>query len=112
MTISEKVRGYFEAYPKRDRAHIEALLAGDFTFRSPYGELDRAGYWAECWPNSESLTGFSMQQVIESGDRAFALYECSTAAGSKFRNTEYFTFRDGKIQRIEVYFGDPAKTET
>jgi uncharacterized protein YndB with AHSA1/START domain len=48
-----------EAYVAKDRAAIERLIAGDFHFTSPLdNRLDRATYFARCWPNSERFNGF------------------------------------------------------
>jgi hypothetical protein len=49
-------RAAYEAYVDKDRAAIEALIADDFHFTSPLdNRLDRATYFARCWPNSETI---------------------------------------------------------
>jgi hypothetical protein len=51
-------RGSYEAYVKKDRAAIEKLIAQDFHFTSPLdNRIDRATYFARCWPNSELIAG-------------------------------------------------------
>jgi hypothetical protein len=50
----------YQAYVDKHRALIESLLADDFHFTSPLdNRLDRATYFARCWPNSERITGFT-----------------------------------------------------
>jgi len=49
-------RAAYEAYVSKDRAAIEALIAPDFHFTSPLdNRIDRATYFARCWPNSEMM---------------------------------------------------------
>ena len=50
----EIARSAYEAYVTKDRAAIEKLIAADFHFTSPLdNRIDRATYFARCWPNSE-----------------------------------------------------------
>ena len=51
-------RAAYEAYVAKDRAAIEKLIAPDFHFTSPLdNRIDRATYFARCWPNSERIDG-------------------------------------------------------
>ncbi len=96
----------YVAFTDRDRAAMEALLAPDFTFTSPYDDhIDRAAYFERCWPNGELFKSFSIRHVFGQGDEAFVLYEVETKAGDTFRNTEFFTRRDGRLASVEVFFG-------
>ena len=96
----------FLAYVDKDRAAIEALIAPEFRFTSPLDNgLDRACYFARCWPNSETLTGFDFIHVVPVGERVFVTYEASSSRGKRFRNTEILTIRAGQIHDVEVYFG-------
>ena len=52
-TVAIARMGY-EAYAAKDHAAIEKLIADDFHFTSPLdNRIDRATYFARCWPNSE-----------------------------------------------------------
>ena len=103
---SEIVRQVFSAYERNDRARAEAVLAEDFTFSSPPDpHLDRAGYFARCWPNSEAIKSFRFRTFMEDDRQVFVTYELEKADGSKGRNTEYFVVDRDKITRCEVYFG-------
>jgi ketosteroid isomerase-like protein len=96
----------YEAYVKKDRAAIEALLAEDFHFTSPLdNRLDRATYLERCWPNSQTAEAFDYVHVVEDGDRVFVTYEARNTGGHRFRNTEILTVGNGKIVEAEVYFG-------
>ncbi len=100
------VRATYGAYVEKDRAAIEALIGDDFHFTSPLdNRIDRAAYFARCWPNSAMIAGFDFVHVAPDGDRVFVAYEGVNTSGGRFRNTEILTVRDGKIVDVEVYFG-------
>jgi len=99
-------RACLQAYVEKDRAAIEALLDEDFHFTSPIDNaLDRATYMRVCWPNSSSTASFDYIYEGADGDRAFIVYEARTSKGSRFRNCEVYTVRNGKLLSTEVYFG-------
>ena len=99
-------RACYEAYVRKDRAAIDALIAQDFHFTSPLdNHLDRATYFTRCWPNSERITGFEFVRLLANGDAVFVTYEASTTDGHSFRNTEILTIRRSQIVDVEVYFG-------
>jgi ketosteroid isomerase-like protein len=96
----------YEAYVARDRTAIEALLAENFHFTSPIdNRLDRATYFARCWPNSKRIEGFDFIHLVSEGDKLFVTYEGRNTDGHRFRNTEIITVRGNQIVEVEVYFG-------
>jgi len=99
-------RAAYEAYVAKDRAAIERLITSDFHFTSPLdNRIDRATYFARCWPNSETIKDFSFINLVANGDRVFVTYEGRHADGRRFRNTEIVTVRQNQIVEVEVYFG-------
>lgn len=95
-----------QAFVDKDRAAIEELLADDFHFTSPMDNaLDRATYLKICWPNSALMARFETICEVEQRDRAFIVYEGQTSTGKRFRNSEVYTVREGKLVMTEVYFG-------
>jgi ketosteroid isomerase-like protein len=99
-------RASYQAYIDKDRAAIESLIADDFHFTSPIdNRLDRATYFARCWPNSQQIAGFDFRHLVADGHKVFVTYDGQTTNGERFRNTEILTIRDGKITDAEVYFG-------
>jgi len=99
-------RAAYEAYVAKDREVVERLIARDFHFTSPLdNRIDRATYFARCWPNSENITGFDFIQLVPHGDRVFIIYEGRRAHGHRFRNTEVVTVHKNQIVEVEVYFG-------
>jgi ketosteroid isomerase-like protein len=101
-------RASYEAYVKKDRAAIEKLIAQDFHFTSPLdNQIDRATYFARCWPNSELISGFDFVRLVPSGDEVVVTYVARTKKGASFRNTEILTIQHSQIVNVEVYFGWP-----
>jgi ketosteroid isomerase-like protein len=99
-------RAIYDAYVTKNRAAIEKLIAGDFHFTSPLdNRIDRATYFARCWPNSERIDGFKFIHLVPDRDRVFVTYEGHTKDGERFRNTEIVTLREGQLVEVEVYFG-------
>ena len=100
------VRAIYEAYVRKDRARIEALLAKYFHFTSPLdNRLDRKTYFERCWPNSAKTTAFDFIHVVASGDRVFVTYEGRNSDGHRYRNTEILTVQNEQVVDVEVYFG-------
>ena len=100
------VRSYYEAYVKGDKRLLESLLSDDFRFTSPMdNDLDRATYVRVCWPNNRHIHGYDHVHVVAQDGVVFVTYEGRGDRDRRFRNTEVATVRDGKICRIEVYFG-------
>jgi ketosteroid isomerase-like protein len=102
---SDIIRAIFAAYRVSDRSAVEAVLADDFRFTSPYDDaLDKATYFERCWD-----TGWIEQQDIDKifveGDEAFVTYQCVARGGKSFRDTEFFRFEGDRVKSIEVYFG-------
>jgi len=96
----------YKAYETKDRAALESIIADDFHFTSPLdNRLDRATYFARCWPNSAHTATFDIVYAVREGERAFIVYEAQTDSGKRFRNAEVHTVRGGKLVDVEVYFG-------
>lgn len=98
-------RASYEAYVSKDRAAIEALIADDFHFSSPLdNRIDRATYFARCWPNSAIIEGYDFVRFVADEERVYVTYDARTIEG-RFRNTEVLTMRGDQIIEAEVYFG-------
>lgn len=103
---AELARDAYRAYAEGDRDLIESLIAEDLVFYSPPDPgIDRAAYFERCWPNAQTLAGFEIVRLVESGEEVVVTYEAAKADGRRFRNTEVLTFAGKRIRRVEVYFG-------
>lgn len=106
--IENMVRAVFDAYIARDAEAFLKLLHPDFAFTSPYDNaIDQDAFMERCWPGLHSVMGHTVKHIHAKGEAAFVLYELSTTAGETYRNVERFTFRDGLLNSVEVFFGDP-----
>lgn len=106
VTPASVARRSYQAYVDKDRAALELLISDDFHFTSPLdNRIDRATYFQRCWPNSQTIIGFTFIHLVTDRDRVFVTYEGQNASGKRFRNMEIRTIRDGKIVDAEVYFG-------
>ena len=106
-TVERVVRACFEAYSRRDRAAIEAVIGDDFRFTSPLdNQIDRHAYFELCWPNSDAIVVMTVQHLaVFDGDKAFVTYEALLRDGKRLRNTELHTVKEGRLSAVEVYFG-------
>jgi len=96
----------YEAFVKRDRRTAEALFADDFRFTSPYDDhIDKATYFARCWPFGDQILGFDILSVTAAGNEALVVYECRPKSGKPFRNAERLRVEGRRITEVEVYFG-------
>ena len=109
---ADLIRAMFAAYHPHDRAAVERAFADDFTFTSPYDDrIDKAAYFARCWPASISgwMKAQDIERIVVDNDAAFVTYRCVTTDDKSFRNTEFVTFDGERIKTIDVYFGATYK---
>ena len=103
---AEIARQCYHAYETGDRALLERLLADDFTFSSPRDDhIDRATYFARCWPNHDKMRKFTFELIAEHGDEVVVRYMLELTDGSRFRNMEVLRFSGDKLAAADVYFG-------
>ncbi len=103
--VSDLIRRCYRAYETKDRTAIEEILSDDFRFSSPLDDhIDRATYFKLCWPNSENIKSFQIDQLFEQGNEAFVRYQGTRNDGGKWRCIEFFTIEGNKIKEVEVYF--------
>ncbi len=96
----------YEAFAAGDRKFFEQHLADNFTFSSPLDVgLNRAEYFARCWPGAGHGQKFNFLRLIEHDDEVVVTYEMIKQNGEKGRNTEILRIEGSKIVSVEVYFG-------
>jgi hypothetical protein len=106
----ELIRKYYAAWERKEWNNLNALLAEDFTFSSPFDDhISKSAYKQGCWDTqSDFIKQFDLQQLSGSAGHAFVMYVCHTMNGKTFRNVEYFQLRDDKVKAVECYFGGKA----
>jgi ketosteroid isomerase-like protein len=103
---AEIIRALFAAYLSNDRKAVEDTFTDDFHFTSPYDdEIDKATYFVRCRRVTDWIERHELERIFIEGDEAFVTYRCLAKGGKSFRNTEFFSFEDDRIKRIDVYFG-------
>lgn len=106
---TELIRTYYHGYETDQRDLVENVVSDGFTFTSPRDDrIDRATYFAKCWPGHEQLRCFRLLQVTCDGDHALVRYQAVRYDGTSFENVEHFEFRDDHVTHIDVYFGGPV----
>ena len=100
------IHAAYEAYENDDRDALEQVIAEDFSFTSPYDNaIDREEYFQRCWPNHKTTASTMLERIVIDGDGAYITYVGTNTSGRSFHNTEYMTFRNGKIASVDVFFG-------
>lgn len=103
---ADLVRHYFDTWEAADRPALEALLAEDFTFTSPWDDhIDRARFFSHCFPHAGEFRFRFPLKIFTQGDEAVIVYETEGKAGGTFYNAELFRFEGGRIRSIDVFFG-------
>lgn len=98
MKTSDLSRACLQGYVDKDRSAAEALIATDFHFTSPIDNLlDRATYFARCWPNSESMRVATVVATADDGNQAFVVYEAETGT-KRFRNCAHLPRRQARVR--------------
>jgi ketosteroid isomerase-like protein len=106
MNRIETVQASYRAFASADRELMEQVLADDLTFSAPPDVgIDRATYFARCWPGAGRIERFDLVRLAEVGDEVLVTYEATRPDGTRFRNTEIYGFDGDRISDIEVYFG-------
>ena len=117
MAISSKaqhaeklIRNYLLGFEKKDWNMVASQFANDFAFTSPAGDdhISLATYKEKCWGTSQFVKKVEFSKIIVQGSCAFAIYNITTTDNKIVRNTEYYTFGNGKIKSIECFFGPGA----
>lgn len=108
MTHEDTIRKFYTGWEKSDWEAIARTLTPHFRFSSlEHTDIDQVAYKKKCWPQAGTIGTYDLLTVMEKGDEAFARWKC--LIGEKVvTNTEYFLFQDGKIHKVEVYYGHPA----
>jgi len=114
MAVSSKaqngeklIRAYLMGFEKKDWSMVARQFADDFTFTSPAGDdnISLATYKERCYPTSQFIKKVEFSKIMVQGNSGFAIYNITTTEDKIVHNTEYYTFKNGKIKSIECFFG-------
>lgn len=105
MSNSELIKAYFSAWQEQDWPTLEAILTEDFTFTSPYDDkITIQSYKKRCWNTVTQIGDYTLEHLTAKETSGYVTYH-NTINGTVVHNTEYFTFQNGKISSVDVYFG-------
>ncbi|MFI1093594.1 nuclear transport factor 2 family protein [Streptomyces sp. NPDC020917] len=106
-TPAELAEAAFRLYRAQDRAAAFALYADDFTFTSPQDDrIGKDAFFARCFPTADRFAEQRLLHVTPAdGELAFLHYEYVLTDGTRYRNVEAITVRDGLIRDVQVFFG-------
>ncbi len=101
------IKRYFAGWERKDWDAVARELADGFTFTSPAPDdhLGVEAFKAKCWSQADHIRRFEFPRISGDDQAAFAIVQIITRDNRILRNVECFTFRDGKIASIEVFFG-------
>ena len=108
---TEVVRALFDAYRAQDVATAGRLLHDDFVFTSPQDDrIDKAAYLDRCFPTADRFASQEILDAVGVGGGVLLHYEYELRDGTRHRNTEVTTVRDGQVVETQVFFGGRVST--
>ncbi len=100
------MRRLFQVFNDDDRVAAGALIADDYRFTSPMDNgIDKASFFARCWPGDHGMTDFSIDRMLAGGDTVATTFEAKTKDGVRIRTAGVNRVRNGQIFEAEAYFG-------
>lgn len=101
------IKDYFAGWVQKDWSQVANQLTTGFTFTSaaPDDHITIEKFKEKCWVQAAHIQRFDFVKIIGNDQEAFAIVHVITGNNKIIRNTEYFTFDNGKIKSIEVFFG-------
>ena len=105
-SAADVVSEYFSAFGHGDTAAARKLLWDNLDFKGPLDTFTNAGDLMKTLSALAPIVkGMEMQKVLVDGDDVATFYDMLTPMGSS-PIAEWHHVRDGKIDKIRVYF-DP-----
>jgi len=102
----EVVRRFRLAFDEQDADAARACMADDFRFTSPQDDhIDRDTWMRVCFPSADHFIDSNVSELVGHGDLVFSRYDYTLEDGTRWRNMEASTVRDGLVHEVEVYFG-------
>jgi hypothetical protein len=101
------VKAFYSGFEKHDWNTVAAQLAGDFTFSSAAGDnhIPIKEFKEKCWPTNKSFKKVRFVKWGDGGDKLFLIVEMTTTDHKLIRNVDVYSFKNGKMESMECYFG-------
>jgi ketosteroid isomerase-like protein len=98
---------YFDCWRKGDLATLRTILADDFSFRGPLGQVDNAEDGVQAMRGlAQMTTDIVVRKVFSDGPDVLTWFELHTKAAPPCPVANWSHVDDGKIARIRATF-DP-----
>jgi ketosteroid isomerase-like protein len=98
---------YFDCWRKGDLATLRTILADDFSFRGPLGQVDNAEGGVQAMAGlTQMTTDIVVRKVFAAGPDVLTWFELHTTAAPPCPVANWSHVDDGKITRIQATF-DP-----
>jgi hypothetical protein len=106
-TDKEKaVKAYYTGFETHNWSMVASHLADGFTFTTQMNDhISTKDFKETCWPTNKFMKKATLLEIVPSGDKLMVLVEMNTTDNKVVRNVDLYTFADGKIKTIEVFFG-------
>ena len=106
----EIIKNYNNAWLRGDFSKV--MFADNFEFHGPNSYYNNAeDYITENLPKAKAIDKVNIHKMFSDGDEACSIYDVFLKKGSKIPMAEWFSFENGKIKKICVFFGDFPKTD-
>lgn len=110
-TEKEKaVKAYYTGFETHNWDLVASQLADGFTFTTPINDhISIKEFKDSCWGTNRFFKSFNFVKMVKSGNDLILLVEINTTDNKLVRNVDIYTFSEGKIKSVEVFFGRGAK---
>ncbi|HEY1869726.1 MAG TPA: nuclear transport factor 2 family protein [Chitinophagaceae bacterium] len=110
-TEKEKaVQAYYSGFETHNWDLVASQLADGFTFTTPVNDhISVKEFKDSCWGTNRFTKKVNLIKMVQSGNDLILLVEIHTTDNKLARNVDIYTFSEGKIKSIEVFFGPGLK---
>lgn len=101
------VMAFYSGFEHHNWNTVAAQFAPDFTFSSAAGDdhIPITVFHERCWPTNKSFKTVRFLKWADGGDKLFLNVEMTTTDHKVIRNVDVYTFKDGKMESMDCYFG-------
>jgi hypothetical protein len=101
------VTAFYSGFQNHNWNTVRSQFADDFTFSSAAGDnhIPIKTFHERCWPTNKSFKTVRFLKWADGGDKLFLIVEMTTTDHKIIRNVDVYTFKGGKMESMDCYFG-------